>query len=1069
MNVVNRLPLLALAAVCGPTFAQFDPPRIARTPTIHGDRIAFASEGDLWLGSISSGSASRITSHAGAEDRPVFSPDGKWLAFTGQYDGGNDIYVMPSAGGAPKRVTYDPSGATCLGWTPDGTRVLFRSGRLSPATGQRLYTISATGGFPDPLPMEKAAQGSFSPDGSKIAFCRMPLENHRWKRYKGGQMNQVWIGDLTAKTYRRITDNTINEQYPVWIGNTIYYVSEKDGTANLWRFDTTSGRALKVTRHADYDVRNPQSDGKRIVYEFGGNLQLYDVATGQTGPISIKAATDRIHARPITIPAQLMEFSPGPTGKRIAVASRGQIFNAPSESGEIRPVVTDIGARAQSISWSPDGKWIAFVSDKTGEQNVWVAPAAGDGQSQKLTNLSQRILGSLAWSPDSKKIVYTDNTDSIQLLDVASKALTQIDQGYYGISQPTFSPDSKWLAYTKGENYFVTNIVLKNLSSGAAHVISRRPFKDHSPEFDPTGKYLYFFSDRAISPNWDAIDFEMGTEKVTKVYMLTLAKITASPLRITSDEEPATQPPAPKPAEAADAPKETKIDLDGLMDRIIELPIPSGSYSSPLATEGKLLFRTEEGALMAFDLAAKKLQELAQGVGGYVLSGDGKKLAVFIGGGLSIVDAGAPFSAGQGRVDLSGWTVTVDPEAEWRQIFLEAWRTIRDLFYDPNLHGMDWGAVKRRYEALLPAVGSRQELTDLIGQMQAEVNVSHMFSGGGFTRNPAAASPQVAALGADFVWDAAAKAARITRIYGGDGFDSSARSPLLEPGMGVTVGSFVFAVNGAPVTPDREFNALLYGLSSKTTTLLVGESSDKSKARIIRLKPRASDAQARYYGWAEWNRAYVEKNGGGKLGYVQIPDMGEEGMAEVFKHLYANLDKEGLVIDVRYNGGGITSGLVLERLKRVVFEYDQARYGAPMPYHRMGVTGKIILLCNEGTGSDGEYFSTGFRAMKLGKSVGTRTWGGFAAVSGFSTVDGGFVSCPVQGSFTPDGKWLPDGYGFNPDYVVDEDPNAFQAGRDPQLDKAIELILADIKKNPRKPVQRLEPPTKAKAFPPNKP
>ena len=1103
----NRRLLLCLflgaAALAAAT--QITPPHLCRTPDIHGDRIVFSAEGDLWLGFLSTGLAMRLTTFEGGEWNPRFSPDGKWIAFTGEYDGGQDVYVMPADGGAPRRVTYDPTGAEMEGWTPDGAKILFRSGRLLPQTGPRLWLVPPAGGLPEPLPMERAAQGSFAPDGKRLAFCRLPLENHNWKRYKGGMANHVWIADLAQKTFRRINEEIINEQYPVWVGEDVYYVSEKDGTANLWRYDTRTGQVARVTNHSDYDVKSPSGDGKRIVFEYGNGLRVYDCASGQEQEVRLALASDRIHARPHTLAGALgrgTKFSLGPSGKRLLVEERGQLFTLPAEKGDVRNVAPAPGSRSKAAAWSPDGKWIASVSDRSGEENVWLAPAAGGGEPQCLTAESGLHLEGVAWSPDSKRLAFHDNAQRLWLLELDGRAKTEVAHSdWTEIADYRFSPDGRWLAYARTEGLFVSSLYLYDVAGKTTTRLTGPPTRDHQPVFDPTGKYLYFLTERNVNAEEDGFDFQTNFSKTTKIWALTLAEDTPSPLPVESDEEPGSgaeaRPAAEKPAEGKSAeagkpageipiapPKlpDVKVDLDGIAGRLVEIPVEGGDYSRLEALPGKLVYLARDEAapppspgapppgskLKMYDFEKKKETDLASGVQAYALSLDNKKIAVRTKAGLLVVDAGAPVAADAKAVSLDGWLIDVNPELEWRQIFLEAWRNHRDTFYDPKMHGMDWEAVRRKYEALLPAVGCRQELNRVIGDMEGELNVSHEFVRGGYDRPAPPPAQRIGALGADLAWDAAAQAFRIARIYPGDGFSDEARSPLLAPGLKIREGDYVLAINGAALRGDEDPAARLIGQGGKTVTLQVNGKPSADGARTVRVKAMPGDAQARYCGWVARNREYVREHGGANLGYLHLPDMSGSGMEELSKWFYANLDKDGLVIDVRYNHGGITSGQVLERLRRVIFEYDQSRYGQPEPYHRTGYLGRVVAVCNENTSSDGEYFCTGFRAMKLGPTVGTRTWGGFAAVAGITTIDGGTVASPVQGSFTPEGQWLPDGYGFNPDYIVDEDPNAFVAGRDAQLDKAIELLKEEIRQNPPKWPHRLEPPSKEKAFPPNR-
>ncbi len=1136
LPALAALPLLLTGIAAN---AQITPPRLVRTPAVYGDKIAFSAEGDIWLGSLSQHFAYRLTTSEGSETMPRFSPDGTQIAFTGQYDGNTDVYVMPTTGGAPKRLTYDPTGAEMVAWTPDGKSILFRSSRAAPLVGPRLFSVSATGGAPTPLPMERAAQAAYSPDAARLAFCRLPGSNN-WKRYQGGQANHVWIADLNAKQFKRIDNDAVNEQYPVWIGASVYYVSERDGTANLWRYDTRSNKQTRLTNHDAYDVKTPSTDGKTLIYEWGNSLYTFDPATGKETQVKLALASDSLHARVHTLAGTLGGFGIGPTGKRLVVEGRGQIVTVPAEKGEVRKIAPSLGSRNRAPVWSPDGKNIAFISDRSGEENVWLASTANTGGARQLTQDAGVKLRTLLWSPDSKALAYTDGANRLWLLDATSGKKTMVKEGQYGpVGDAKFSPDSKWLVYDHAVNYFVQSVFLYNIAQAKETRLTFPPTRDHDPVFDPTGKYLYFLSERNLAARNDAVDFQTNFTSTTKIYLLTLAKDTPSPAPVETDEEPGstpleTKPVAPKPdakpltpspapttkpitdaanpanpatinpaasappagnAAAAPAPPASlsatpasvtpavpnvKIDLDGISDRIMELAVAPGNYRALNALPNRVLFVSFASAsdddetvapgavLKSYDLASKKTTTLGAGIAGYDLSADGKKMAVRTSAGLQVMDAGTPVAPAAPRVDLSAWRVDVDPPKEWNQIFEEAWRQHRDIFYDAKLHGQDWNVVRRKYEALLPAIGSRADLNTIIADMQGEMNVSHEFVGGGYDIRRAAPGQGIGGLGADLTWNATAHTYQFQRIFAGDGFDFDARSPLLMPGLNIKPGDYLWAINGAALKGDEDPGSQLVGQGGKIVTLSVSDKPGIDAARTVRVKTLTSETQARYYAWTGQNRAYVQQHGGPNLAYIHVPDMQGYGMQEFSKQYYANLDKDGMVIDVRYNNGGITSGQILERLKREIFEYDQPRYGMPEPYHRTAYIGRIVVLCNERTSSDGEYFCTGLRAMKLGPTVGTRTWGGFMAVGGFPTLDGGSVSTPVEGSFTPQGKWLPDGYGFNPDYVVDEDPNQFVQGRDPQLDKALDVLKAEIKKNPPHWPQRITPPSLEKAFGPNK-
>ncbi len=1046
--------LLCLPAAAA---AQISPPRMVRMPDIHGDSVVFCAEGDVWLGSVAKGTAERLTTDPGEEARPKFSPDGRAIAFTASYEGGRDVYVMPTEGGMPRRLTFDPEGADMVCWTPDSKNVVFRSRRDS-YVGPRLFQVPVGGGLPEALPMEKGAQASISPDGERMAYCPFPIEDHWWKRYHGGLANHIWIEDIAAHTFRRIDDSDVNEQYPAWAGGKLYFVTERDGSANLWVYDTANRTERRLTDHKGVDVKFASTDGKKVVYQFGDELWAYDIASGVDEELKLALRTDSLHSMPTTVPGKVGEWALGPTGARIAMVGRGQLFTAPAKEGDIRPISPSIASMTKQPAWSPDGKTLAFVSDRDGEENVYLAPTDGNGKARKLTSESKLVLGGLRWSPDGKRLLMEDVAQNLWIVDVATGAKTLVvHNAFQEVTDAVFSPDSNWVAFSQQENLFVQSLYLYNSQSKSLTRVTQSPTRDSIPAFDPDGKFLYFLSERKVEPKWDAFDFQLDVQDATKVMAVTLTKEGQSPFLIGSDEEP-------KKEDKEDAGKHDakfRIDVDGLPDRVFELPLTEGAYKSLTAVPGGKVYYLAKDDLKAYSLSDKKETTITSGVASFQVSQDGKSVAVDKAGAISIAPVGSPMGDDAKKVDLSTWRVAVEPQKEWHEMFLQAWRNVRDTFYDPNTHGQDWNEVKTRYEALLPAVGSRGELNEILGQMIAELNVSHSFTGGGWTRLSDPPVPKVGFLGVTLKWDGGAY--RIEHIDRGDGFDDSDRSPLASPGLGVSEGTYLLSIGRTALSQAHDPYESLDGMAGHVVTLTVNDKPSPEGARTIRVRAMESGRQAEYCDWVGRNRSYVSK-ASPNIGYVHIPDMGEEGMAEFSKWFYANLDKDGMVIDVRYNAGGITSGMVLERLRRVIFEYDQSRYGVPEPYHRMGFLGRVVVLCNEGTSSDGEYFCTGFRAMKLGKTIGTRTWGGFMAVGGVQLLDGGFVATPVEGSFAPDGKWLPDGYGFEPDYVVQDDPNAFRAGRDPQLDKAVSVVLDEIRQDPIKRPVRMAPPTDQKRF-----
>lgn len=1077
-RTMNRA-LLSLAAslAFAASFAQIEPRRMVRMPDIHGDRVVFCAEGDIWMGSLTSGEAHRMTIHEGNEVYPKFSPDGKWIAFTGQYDGSSDVFVMPASGGAPRRVTFDPTGATMVAWAPDGKSIVYRSSHLMPIRGQRLFSVSASGGFPTPLPMEYAAQASYSDDGTRLAYCLNNLDNHNWKRYQGGLANDIYIADLQRGTFKRATVDPINEQCPVWVGSSVYYVSEKEGSANLYRLDPNSLRSQRLTSHTGLDVKYPSSgDRKRIVYQFGDDLFVFDPGSGKETKVRLTLTTDRIHARPHTVAGSIQSFSIGPTGKRLILAGRSQLFSVPAEEGEIRTVAPMIGTASSEPRWSPDGKQIAFISDRDGDWNVWMTAADGTGEPVRLTEFRAMPPSGLVWSKDSKKIALTTIDSRLMILDVATKALTEVAKSDFGIAGYSFSPDSKWVAFGMGERHNQSAVFVYSLETKQTTRVTDAPTTDGAPTWDPDGKYLYFVGSRSIAGEWDAKDFQMNYKDTDKLFLVTLAKNTPSPFAVNSDEEPATVGKKVEDEEeeeeddeetpAPGQPKPVKIDLDGIQKRLIELPVEPGSFEDVQGVRGGLLY-IREATLVFFILSEKEEMELSPGVMGYDLSSNGRKIAIHHGGtNLQIGNFGMPVNPAQGRVNLGGWRVQVEPEKEWKQVLFSAWRQQRDTFYDPKMHGQDWEAIRKRYEALLPAVGARFELNEIIGEMIAEMNVSHEFVGGGYSRPRGQQSFPIAAIGADFDWSIVDKAYQFTAIFEGDGYDPETRSPLMEPGLNVSVGDYLLAINGNALSRDVDPRKYLMEQAGKVIALTVNSEPTMEGARVIRIKALRSDSEHRYAHWVGKNREYVQKYGGESFAYIHLPDMGSGGVDEFVKQFFANLDKDALIVDVRHNSGGITSMMIIEKLRRAIVEYDQGRYGALSPYHPGYFAGRVAVLCNQGTSSDGEYFCTMFDWLKMGQIVGSKTWGGYAAVGGSLAIDGGFVSTVVAGSFTPDGKWLPDGTGFVPKNYVMDDTAAFLAGRDPQMDKAIELLKADLAKNPVKRVKRQDPPSDKKRHDP---
>jgi tricorn protease len=1076
MNVrVLLAPLVAavlLAVAAGPSAGST---QFLRRPHLHGDQVVFQSEGDLWLGTISSGLAMRITSHGGVEGPAFFSPDGKRIAFTAQYDGGTDAYVMDAAGSVPKRLTWDPLAATTLGWSADGSEVLFRSRRWDGARHSRFWAVRAAGGVPRLLPIPYGEFIAANPDGRRLAYVPVSAEWQHWKRYQGGEADDIWLADTSAHTFRRLTDDPGVDTEPVWAGDALYFVSERDGHANLWKLDVATGAATQATHYTDFDVRYPGSDGRRIVYEHGDGLGIYDPATGTASELAFDLRSDRIHARARQVGALpwLESVAFGPTGKRLLVSARGQILSAPAEHGDVRTVMAQTGARCQHPAWSPDGKRFAFVSDRGGEEQVWIAPATG-GEAKALTRDHKGPLGPLVWSPDGRWIATSDHEMRTLLVDAASGAIRTVDQADRGGSYDVvldayrFSPDGKWLAFEHLEPNWNGSIWLYDIAASRAVRVSDAEMNSYAPAFDGEGKFLTFLSDRAFDPGQVNANRYFTFDRYTRVSLLVLAANGKSPFLPVNDEEGTAESPgdtklkaknAATKADTAKALPATRVDTEGLAARIVDVPVPADHYVRVLPVEGRLLLLAQgepdedespgdARELRAFDLKKQEVEVVAKGVTDVQLSGDRKKLLVRKGKSFTVADADAASLPDKGKVDTEAWTLTADPAAEWKQILDETWRLARDFFYDPNMHGVDWDAVKRKYDALAPAIADRSDLNFLQGEIIAELNCGHAYVGGG--DNPEVKRVPLGYLGldAEFV-PGPVPAYRITKLYGGDGFDLENVSPLLAPGVGVKTGEYILAIAGRPVRADAELGALLEGLAGDVVQVTVNSKPVREGARDVRVKTLASEGPLRYQDWVAGRVAYVLAHGGPNIGYLHIPDMGGGGLVAFGKHYYAQLARDAFVYDVRFNGGGYIDAMLLLQMGSKPYSWFKPRYGASWTRQDWGFAGHAATLCNERSGSDAEEFSDAFQRLKLGPVIGVKTWGGeVGSGGGYPLLDGGLLFIPSYGEWVPGGSWVIEGTGVTPDMIVPEDPADLMAGRDPQLDRALAYLKDKLAKEP---------------------
>lgn len=1108
-NIVHRTTLtltaMALLALAAPTFATEQ--GYYRFPAIHGDRIVFAAEEDLWQVGIDGGRAVRLTTHAGAEAFPKFSPDGRWLAFSAEYGGNVDVYVMPGAGGVPQRLTYHPDADEVLGWLPDSSAVAFRSRRASASRDYLLYTVPVEGGLPTEVPIGPTALVAYAPDGHQIALCQHSREFRTWKRYLGGRAQDIWVGDLETGEFAQLTDWEGTDRFPMWYEGRIYYLSDRGGRLNIYSAMPDGSDLQQHTDHEEYDARWPDLQDGRIVYMYGGELWLLDLATGETGAVSIELPSDRVQWLPRfenaarTFESYDLDFN----GERVVVSSRGEIWVRPVEPGRTISLCQTSGVRERLPAFGPDGERIAAITDETGEQELVLFDAAGKAPRRILTDRDKGWLFGPVWSPDGKHLAYSDLTMNLFLVDAETGETTHVDgNDIWEIYQYVFSPDGKWLAYTMNVQEEVLSLFLYDIENRQRHVITTDFTNDHSPVWDPQGRFLYFLSERTLNPLLGQRDFEFIVDNATRPYVLILREDGVSPFlpkelqpkegddkQDEEEEKPeelmTPEEKAEKEAEEAAAPKparelpKMRIDVEGLGDRVVEVPVAPGDYSQLRATEDKLFYMASpnrglrEGVaygdkwrrhtqLIAFDIEEKTAEVFIHKLSSYTLSGDGKRIAYRDDG--DIIVGKTSYSPERARAEdldrikLAELPLRVVPAEEWRQIFHEAWRLQRDFYWAENMAGTDWTAERERYARLLPRIASRAELNDLIGQMIGELGTSHTYIWGGDARGAAGVS--VGLLGADLAPDAAVGALRFTRILRPEKWDHDAEAPLTMSHADVQAGEYLFAINGHPVDEHTNIHDRLAGLAGDQVQLTVGTLPDQSDARDIQIEALGNDNTLRYYDWCRRNREYVLEQTDGQAGYFHIPDMGGRGLVQFIKGFYPQIERDGLIIDIRNNGGGFVSQLIIQRLAREAWAYGKPRRGPVYTYPARVHRGPKAVIMDENAGSDGDIFPESFRIKGLGPLIGMRTWGGVIGIRADKRfIDGGLSTQPEFSWWEPRRKYGLENRGVDPDIEVPYTPADYLAGRDPQLDRTIEEILKLIAEQPPAEVSLEEIPDKS--------
>ncbi len=1070
MNRILSIIILAALASMFRVSAQ-DEARLLRFPTVSGNQLVFSYAGDLYTTGINGGMARKMTTHNGYEVFPRFSPDGSEIAFTGQYDGNTEVFKIPAAGGEPERLTYtatlrrddigDRMGPNniVMTWSPDGKHIVYRSRKQSfnDFRGQ-LFTVPASGGLSSEIPLSDGGFCSYSPDGNKLAFNWVFREFRTWKYYRGGMADDIRVYDFKTGKVEQVTDNPAQDIIPMWIGKEIYFLSDRDRTMNLFAYDTETGETRKVTNFTDYDIKFPSHSNKHIAFENGGYIYLFNVETQQSKKLEIFIAGDRPWARNEWKDASesIREGSPAPNGERVVFSARGDIYSVPAQNGITHNLTATSGVNERNAKWSPDGKNIAYISDATGEFEIYIMPQDGSGKPVQLTNGNETYIFSLEWSPDSKKILFHNKKRELCYVDVESKKVTVIEQSdrSTGFSY-NWSPDSKWVTYTRPQRD-MTIIRLYNLEDKKSYEVTEGWYDSSNPSFSSDGKYLLFTSARDFNPVYSQTEWNHAYVDMSRIYLVTLAKETPSPFAPendvvkSGDEEKKGE--NDKKKEETD--KDVKVDIDGIQERIIALPVTPGNYSGVTGVNGKIYYSVRSTAdrsstMKMYDLEKKKETELGSNIR-FTLSPNGKKMLVRMGRQWGVIDLPSGKIDIKEQVDVSEMKVLVNLQDEWQQMFDEIWRHMRDFFYDPGMHGVDWQTIHDKYNVMVPYVSHRSDLAYLMGEMIAELNVGHTYVNNG--ERPEPERIQTGLLGAQLSRDKSGYF-RIDKILKGANWSNGLTSPLRAVGVNVNEGDYIISVDGIKATTTDDIYTLLIGKAGNEVMLEVNSKPSPEGSREVLVKPINSESSLYYYQWVHSNIEEVNRQTNGKVGYIHIPDMGVSGLNEFAKYYYPQLTKDGLIIDVRGNGGGNVSPMIIERLIRqltYMTMHTGQQEGDPNPVG-MHVGPKITLL-DKYSASDGDLFPYRFQVNEIGPTVGTRSWGGVVGYSGaIPLIDGGSIITPSYAPFDKDGKgFVIEGKGVVPDIIIENDPAELYKGTDAQLNKAVEVILDELEKSPVK-------------------
>ncbi|HXC31343.1 MAG TPA: PDZ domain-containing protein [Verrucomicrobiae bacterium] len=1093
------LAFLATAAIqLSAQQAQQSAPLLMQSPTLSRTQIAFAYGGEIWIVDRNGGDAKRLVTGSGIESGPVFSPDGTMVAYTGDYDGNEDVYVVPASGGEPRRVTYHPATDVAVGWSPDGKNILFRSTRNSFSRFERLFTVPLEGGFPRELPLPMGVEGSFSPDASHLAY--VPRWNRRLgavpayiavKHYRGGLTSPLWIANLADSSIVQVPRENCNDFNPMWIGDKVYFLSDRQDVVSLFAYDTKTKEVKEVLKNDGLDIKSAAAGPGAIVYEQLGSLHVFDVATGTSKKVEVRVSGDLPQVRPHfeKVGEHIAHYGISPTGQRAVFEAHGEILTVPAEKGDIRNITRSPSVADRDPSWSPDGKSIAYFSDESGEYALHIAGQDGLAPVQKIDLGKPPSFFYLpAWSPDSKKIAYSDKRLNLWYVDLDHPAPVKVDTDLFDSPlyeyDVAWSPDGQWLAYTKQLQNHMHAVFVYSLENKKATQFTDGMSDALYPNFDKSGKYLYFTASTNLGLTTGWLDMTNENHPVTRaVYVAVLRKDLPSPVAPESDDEKASTKDDNKPdagggADAADKdknqdksgdkisgnagtekekkePVKVAIDFDNLSQRILALPIAEGNYFGMGAGKEGVLYLVQGPAVDAggpaalavqrFDMKTRKTEKIADGVRAVALSDNGEKILYRQGENWFITAAEKEVKGGDGKLKTEDMEVYVDPRAEWQQMYNEVWRIERDFFYDPHFHGLNLAAAEKFYQPYLAGITGRADLDYLFADMLSNLNVLHMYVNGGAM--PEVKSVKVGLLGADYKLENGRY--RFARIFNGENWNPQLHAPLTQPGVNVKEGEYLLAVNGRELHTGDEIYSFFQETAGKQVVLKVGPNADGSGSRDVTVVPVDNEAALRNLAWIEGNRRKVDEMSGGKLAYVWLPNTAQAGYTNFNRYYFAQVGKSGAILDERYNGGGQLADYIIDYLKRPTESFVMTREGETYAEPQEAIEGPKVMIINEFAGSGGDAMPWYFRKAGIGPLVGMRTWGGLVGIGGYpELMDGGSVTAPRWAIYGTKGQWEIENHGIEPDVQVDLDPKLVREGHDPQLEKAVEVALQSLKEHP---------------------